>query len=179
MDNGFYNAEIVSHGLRTTKDGKDYIYMAVDVDDGYGKRQEWPVKIWLTTDGAIKRARATLRKCGFNMDTPDGISPLMDDPHHLAGTIVEVEINDNGKYGQQCNIDLGGDKPTEPSKLRGLSEKLKSFAMDNEKPLATPPRTNSGAAKQKAKAPPPDPFAKENRAEASQNAKDDGGDIPF
>lgn len=178
MDNGIYTGEIVRHDLRT-KSGKDYIYFAVNVDDGYGKVEEWPVKVWLTTDGAIKRARVTLRRLGFDIDTPDGISPLLDDPHHLAGTLVEVEITDNPPYGQQCNIVLDDDKPMESSKTASISAKLKSFAMDNEKPLAAPSRTNSGQAKQKAKSPKPDPWDKANVKEAAKKAQDESDSIPF
>lgn len=178
MDNGFYEGEILNNDVRT-KNGKDYIYLAVNVDDGFGKKQEWPVKIWITTDKAVKRARSTLRRVGFDMDTRDGISPLMDDRFHLAGVIVEVEISDNPPYGQQCNIVLDDDKPADPSKLSGLSEKLRSYAMDNEKPIATPKRTNSGASKQKAVSPEPDPWDKDNTKAAAAKAKEDSGDIPF
>lgn len=179
MQNGIYDAMIINHELRT-KSGKDYIHIMVDVEDAMdGKREQWPVKVWLTTDGAIKRARVTLRKIGFDMDTPDGISPLIDDPKHLAGLPVQVEITDNPPYGQQCNIMLDDDKPIERSKAAGISAKLKSFAMDNEKPITPPKRSNAGQAMQGAKAPPKDSFAKENVTAAAQQAKEESDGIPF
>lgn len=176
MDNGTYDGVIAHHDLRT-KNGKDYIYIAVEVDDGFGKREEWPVKVWLTTDKAIKRARVTLRRIGFDMDTPNGISPLMEDRFHLAGTVVEVEISDNPPYGQQCNIVLDDDKPLESGRAKSLSAKLKSFATDNEKPIAIPEKTNAGQAKQQARKPEPDPW--DEPATAAEQAKRDSNDIPF
>lgn len=179
MDNGIYDAMIINHELRT-KNSKDYIHFMVDVEDGFSqKREQWPIKVWLTSDGAIKRARATLRRIGFDMDTPAGISPLIDDPKHLAGLPVQVEITDNPPYGQQCNIMLDDDKPMEKGKAASISAKLKSYAMDNEKPIATPKRSNAGQAMQAATAPPADKFSKENIAAASQQAKDDQEGIPF
>lgn len=178
MDNGAYTATILKHELRTSND-KDYIYFEMDVSDGWGKTEQWPVKVWLTTDKAISRARSTLRKVGFDMDTPDGISPLIDDPTHLAGTPVEVEISQNGTFGQQCNIVLGDDKPMDKSKAANISAKLKMYSRDNEKPIEKKPKSNYQQSLGKAQQPPADKFAKENISAASQQAKDDGGDIPF
>lgn len=142
MEIGLYEGVITDNDVRA-RNGKDYIHIGVEVDDGYGKKESHIVKVWLTTDKAKQMARKSLKMCGFDIDNND-IELLQDDRKFLAGNSVPIEISENPPYGKQANIALGDDKPVEKPRLTSLTHSLRSLKSDKEPPVNTAPKSNYG-----------------------------------
>ena len=133
---GQYDGTIRTNDIRTIN-GKEYILLMVDVSDDY-EQATIPVKIWLT-EKAMRMARAALRKCQFDVDA-EGLEMLTENGTYLAGRVIGVTVEDQGKYGLQGSVNL--DKVAK-GKLKTLTSRLRAAKGEDDASLppavTTPP----------------------------------------
>lgn len=169
MEIGLYEGIITDNDVRIRND-KEYVHISVEVDDGYGKTENHIVKVWLTTDKAIKMARKSLKVCGFNIDEQD-LSILGEDRKFLAGNSIPIEISDNPPYGKQANIAISEDKPADKTRASSLTHRLRAAKAEGEKPFVEPTKTNYGQSLATA--------SKQQIKDEGKKAQEESGDIPF
>lgn len=177
MEIGLYEGIITDNDVRIRND-KEYVHIGVEVDDGYGKTENHIVKVWLTTDKAIKMARKSLKVCGFNIDEQD-LAILGEDRKFLAGNSIPIEISDNPPYGKQANIAISEDKPADKNKASSLTHRLRAAKAEGEKPFVEPTKSNYGQSLKASADLEPDPWDKKNLPEATKKAQDESDGIPF
>lgn len=169
MEIGQYEGIITDNDVRQ-RNGKDYVHVGVEVDDGYGKTENHIVKVWLTTDKAVKMARKTLKVCGFDIDQQD-LAILGEDRKFLAGISVPIEISDNPPYGKQANIAISEDKPVEKGKASSLTHRLRAAKAEGEPEVKPPQRSNYGQSLATA--------SRQEIKDEGKKAQEESGDIPF
>lgn len=99
---GDYDGEILTNDIRAIN-GKEYVLLMVKCSDAFDQ-QTIAVKIWLTPK-AIGMARGALKLCGFDINKDD-LAVLAEDKVRLAGRVVPVVVEDQGKYGLQGSVKL-------------------------------------------------------------------------
>ena len=120
---GRQKAKVISATLDTTPNGKAYVRVFLELEDGNNINAE----IWLTTAKALEMARPRLKAIGFDPDMQN-LDDLQKRPEMVAGHEVEVDIQEE-VYNGQARLKVAWlgkpKKPVDQSTLAKLTKGLR------------------------------------------------------
>jgi hypothetical protein len=116
---GFYKAKIVSHTIGASMGkGTPFINFTATIE---GEPEPIVFPVWIS-EKAMGMARASLKKCGFNIDEHE-LKELRENKTLLAGNEVVVEYEDDPQYGPRFQIALS---QVSNEALDGLTKSLRN-----------------------------------------------------